>query len=128
MLIMRRIAALYLAAVAWLPCSASTSASQIFGVKPSVQYVTVEPGPSGASAAPGSTLSRWLDVTPKAKIHVYGEGAKGFTSVALTLSPARGVNAAKPKYPPTELVLTPGIEERVPVYSRLFRITQPVTI
>jgi hypothetical protein len=109
--------------------SAQSSPTDIFRNRLStVQYVSVAVGPDQAVAAPGGSVSLWVDVTPKPNIRVYGAGAKGFTPVALTVSMPPEVSAGRPKYPSTELLETPGLDERVPVYRTTFRIVQPITV
>jgi len=103
--------------------------AQTLAPKPSaIQHVTVAVnGPSDA-VTPGSTVTLSVEVTPKPNIHVYASGAKGFTPVALILSPSAGILAGKPTYPPAELLDSPGSDAPVPVYHKPFRILQPVTI
>ena len=73
-------------------------------------------------------MQLWVDVTPKPKIHVYAQGAKGFTPVALVVSKIAGVTAGKPKYPPSERFASPGTDGPVPVYAKPFRIVQPIAV
>ena len=93
-----------------------------------VQHVSVRPGASAPSVSPGGALSLWVDVTPNANIHVYAPGAKDFQPVKLVISPMAGVEMGKPIYPPGILTTLPGTAERIPVYSKIFRITQPMTL
>lgn len=91
-------------------------------------HVTVTSGASAPSIAPGGALSLWADITPKANIHVYAPGAKDVQAVSLTLSLQAGVTFGKATYPAGTLVSFPGLDARVPVYEKLFRITQPLTL
>ncbi len=48
--------------------------------------------------------------------------------VTIVVTPQRGVAFGKPAYPAGTPMSFPGIPERVPVYQKVFRITQPATI
>ena len=101
---------------------------------------TLAPGPSAiqhvtlaASAAPpfattGGQVTLLLDVTPNRDVHVYAPGAKDFLQTTLTLSPQGRLTIGKPVYPKAELVLDPVLNERIPEYTKTFRIAQPVTL
>ena len=103
--------------------------AQTLAPKPSaVQYITVVATPSVASAAPGSAVTLWVDVTPKPGVHVYASDSQGTKPVALVLTPRAGVTAGKPKLPPAEMIKTVGTTETVAAYRKPFRIEQPITI
>lgn len=103
--------------------------AQTLGLKPAApQRISVEPGPGGAMVAAGGSVTLWAEVTPKPNIHVYAAGAKDFTPVALSVTPSPDVAPAKPIYPPAELSSTVGLEAPVPVYRKVFRISQPIVI
>jgi hypothetical protein len=103
---------------------AALLAAQLLPAKPAVQHVTLVP----AYSVSGETVTLQLDVTPKPKIHVYGPGAKDFLQPALKIMPAAGLAVGKTVYPPPELVLDPILEERIPMYTKTFRVVQPVTM
>jgi hypothetical protein len=105
-----------------VPLLASTL--QLLPAKPAVQHVTLAPSASGN----GGKLILQLDVTPKAKIHVYGPGAKDFLQPSLKITGPAGPILGKPSLPPPELVLDPILEERIPMYTKTFRVTQPLTL
>ena len=115
-----------------LALSLTISATYLFAqpqlVPPSPQHVNVAAGPGVVTVAPGGSVSVWADVTPKPNIHVYAPGAKDFQAVALVVSPLRGVTVGKIGYPPGTPTAFPGIDARVPVYQKTFRITVPLTI
>jgi hypothetical protein len=89
----------------------------------SVQHVTAQTGVNAAPVRPGGTVTLWVDVTPKAQIHVYAPDAKDFIPVALELTPTGGVTFDKPIYPAGVPTALAGLDERVPVYNKTFRIT-----
>lgn len=102
--------------------------AQDLTLKPaSVQHVTVTSGATGV-VTPGARLTLWVDVTPNAGMRVYAAGAKDFLPVALVMTPHAAATPAKPVYPASEFDANSGAPGPVPVYTRTFRITQPVTI
>lgn len=108
--------------------AAALSAQQALVPAPSPnQRVTVKVGASAPDVAPGATVSLWVDVTPKDKIHVYAPGAKDFQPVTLVVSPGKEFTAGKTLFPAGTPIVFPEVKEPVPAYSSTFRITQPVT-
>lgn len=97
---------------------------QLLPEKPAIQYVTLVPSVGGG----GARLTLQLDVTPKAKIHVYGPGAKDFVQPSLKIAPRGSLTLGRVSYPAPELVLDPILKERIPMYTKTFRVVQPVTV
>ena len=95
---------------------------------PSIERVLVRTGPDGVGAKPGGTVLVWVEMTPTEKMHVYAKGAVGFTPVALAMTPTVGLTVGMPRYPAAERFVSPGTDAPVPVYTRPFRIVQPITI
>jgi len=93
-----------------------------------IQHVTAVASSAPDSAAAAGKVTLALDVTPQRNIHVYAPGAKDFVATALKLTPQPGLNAGKPVYPPSESVLDPILNERIPEYVKPFRITQPIVV
>lgn len=91
------------------------------------QHITVKVGASAPETTAGGIVSLWVDVTPKANIHVYAPGAKDFQPVTMTVTSAKEFTAGKPVFPAGTPIALPGVKDRVPVYNSTFRITQPVT-
>jgi hypothetical protein len=130
---MRAVPAAFIAVLALLAAlpsmSASALAAQSLAPAPSaVQHVTATPGANAGHAPAGTTVSLWVDVTPKPAIHVYAPGATDYQIVTLVMTPQRGLTFGKAAYPAGTSLAFPGIAERVPVYQKTFRITQPVTL
>lgn len=92
------------------------------------QQASVTTSSSAASARPGERIVLWADVAPNPKMHVYAEGAKGFTAAALALTPNPAVAFGKPSYPKASLIDVPGETVKVPAYSGPFRIAVPLTV
>lgn len=94
----------------------------------SVQHVTVVSAATPETAAPGGKVTLTLDVTPDRNIHIYAPGARDLVATALKITPQPGVTVSKPTYPPSELILDPILNERIPEYVKPFRITQPIGV
>jgi DsbC/DsbD-like thiol-disulfide interchange protein len=103
---------------------AALLAVQLLPAKPAVQHVTL----AASQSASGENVTLQLDVTPKQKIHVYGPGAKDYLQPTLKITPAAGLTVGKTVYPSPELVLDPILEERIPMYTKTFRVVQSITV
>lgn len=106
----------------------AAAGAQSLLAKPGVQHATVAAAQSLASAAAGTAVTLWADVTPNPSIHIYAEGAKDFTPVSLVLTPNAAVIAGKPKFPKPDMAVAPGSTDAVPAYKQTFRIALPVTL
>jgi Disulphide bond corrector protein DsbC len=105
------------------------SAAQTLAPRPTaIQRVTLVASAAPSVAATGGTVTLLLDVTPRPDVHVYAPGARDFVQTRLTLSPQGRLIIGKPGYPKAELVLDPVLNERIPEYTKTFRIAQPVTL
>src|SRR5262245_61970046 len=98
--------------------------TQLLPAKPARQHVTLVP----SVAIKGTTVTLQLDVTPRGKSHVYGPGATDFLQPTLKITPLAGITPGKTAFPPPELVLDPILKERIPMYTKTFRVVQPVTV
>ncbi|MGE3955616.1 MAG: protein-disulfide reductase DsbD domain-containing protein [Vicinamibacterales bacterium] len=123
---MRRL--ILIAAVLTLPSGAAPGRAQTLLSKPTPQQATVVPSSSVPVVAPGGSVTLWADVTPHRAMHVYAEGATGYTAVSLVLTPNAAVSAGKVSYPKAGVVQVPGTVDRVPAYSGPFRISVPLTV
>ncbi len=90
------------------------------------KHLTVVATTSAAAVAPGATVSLFLDVAPKALMHVYAPEQKGLVPVSLKLAADAGVKALPPKFPKSEPYK--AVDEVQAVYSKPFRIVQDVTV
>jgi DsbC/DsbD-like thiol-disulfide interchange protein len=95
--------------------------------KSAPKHLTLNTGSSRPSAAPGGTVSLFLDVTPNPGIHVYAPGATDYLPISLTLKPAQGAAlVGRTVYPKSETLAFEG--EQVPVFQKKFRLAQDVAI
>jgi len=126
---MRLFPALSASSLCLLPVAFVCASAQTLAPKPSaIQHVTLAASAAPPVAATGGKVTLLLDVTPDRDIHVYAPGAKEFVQTTLTLSPQGRLTIGKPAYPKAELVLDPVLNERIPEYTKTFRIAQRVTL
>jgi DsbC/DsbD-like thiol-disulfide interchange protein len=91
-------------------------------------HLSVTASTSAPAAAPGGKVTLQIDVTPKAKMHVYAPGQEGYIPIQLALTGDPAFTAAKAKYPAGEKVVMPALNETQIVYDKPFRITQEITL
>ena len=84
--------------------------------------------PVASAASPGARLDLVLDVVPKPRMHVYSPQQKDYIPIALTLQPAAAFSIQPAVYPTPEKYVFAPLKETQLVYSKPFRVTQPVTI
>ena len=111
-----------------LPFVAASFQSQSLLKPAAIQHVTAATSSTPGTVAPGAKATLFLDVTPDRNIHVYAPGAKDFIATAVKMTAKSGIAFAAATYPPAELVLDPILNERIPEYTKTFRITQPMTL
>lgn len=91
-------------------------------------HVTVAASAAPAAAAPGARVSLVIDITPKPKMHVYSPKQENYIPVSLTLEPSRTFRADAAVFPEAEKYFFAPLKETQLVYSKPFRIVQPVTL
>jgi len=82
---------------------------------------------SAPAVKAGQRVKLFVDVTPKAKMHVYAPGAKDYLPIALELN-SPGVKAGALTYPPSQDWYFEPTKEHVPVFHSPFRLTQEITV
>ena len=82
------------------------------------------------SAPPAEVIGAfiYLDITPKSRMHVYAPGQAGYIVVTLKLESDPSYSAAVAQFPKPETILFEPLNERQFVYSKPFRVTQPITL
>lgn len=83
---------------------------------------------SGAGTSAGIKASLFLDVTPKPRMHIYAPGEKDGIPIALTIEANPAITLTAPQYPAPEKFYFEPLKLTQLVYSKRFRITQPITI
>ena len=91
-------------------------------------HIRVAATASAAAAKPGAIVSLFVDVLPDRGIHVYAPGAADYQPITVKLSSTEGVSPGKLSYPKSETLAIPETNERVPVYTRPFRLTQSIAL
>ena len=93
------------------------------------KHLKISASASPVSAAPGARVSLFVDVAPKPKMHVYAPDQKDYIPVALTIdADASSFKAGAPQFPKAETYFFAPLKETQRVYSKAFRIIQPVTL
>ena len=119
-------------AAALILSAARPSAAQFAPVDPArveTKHLIVTTSVSPATAAPGDKLTLHADVAPKPKMHVYAPDQKEYIPIRLEVAtvPA-GFKLHAIQYPAAESYYFEPLKETQRVYSRAFRITQPLVV
>jgi len=96
-------------------------------VSADTKHVAVRATLSDTEVTPGARISVAVDITPKARMHVYAPGAK-YAPVTLRIQPQPFVKAHDVVYPPSEDYFFEPLNEHAQVYSEPFRLVLDVTI
>jgi DsbC/DsbD-like thiol-disulfide interchange protein len=89
-------------------------------------HLTLTTSSNGAGA--GARASLYVDVAPKPKMHVYAPQEKDAIPMSLTLAPSDAFKAAPVEFPKPEQFFFEPVKLTQLIYSKPFRITQPLTI
>jgi DsbC/DsbD-like thiol-disulfide interchange protein len=92
------------------------------------KHLTLTMSTGAATVAPGKTVSLYVDVVPKAKMHVYAPDQTDYIPIELKIETASGFRAQAIKYPASEPFYFEPLKETQRVYSKAFRIIQPITV
>jgi DsbC/DsbD-like thiol-disulfide interchange protein len=93
------------------------------------KHLTLKTSTSVASAAAGTRVSLFVDISPKAEMHVYAPEEKNLRPISLTIhSKAELFTAHAPKFPKSERFVIESLNETQFGYSKPFRIVQDVTL
>jgi hypothetical protein len=83
---------------------------------------------SDAVVRGGNLLSLGIDVTLPPKMHLYAPGVEGYIAIDWSMQPAEGVEILDARYPESELLEMPAIQEVAPVYEGSFRILRDIHV
>jgi DsbC/DsbD-like thiol-disulfide interchange protein len=86
------------------------------------------PAAAGMRAGASTTLTLFVDISLKPKMHVYAPGEKEGIPVSLSIEPSPDLKAAPPQFPPPQKYFFQPLKLTQLVFSKPFRITQPVTL
>jgi hypothetical protein len=105
---------------------------QALGAAPSTPidtpHLTLSLTASAGAAAPGGKVLLYLDIAPKAKMHVYAPQQKDYIPVAITLEPGPAFRVLPPVFPKPEKYFFAPLKETQLVYSKPFRIVQEIAL
>ena len=111
--------------------TAGPHATQFTPTDPSrtdTKHLTITTSTSLPAAAPGERLSLYVDVSPKPKMHVYAPDQTDYIPIELKAETAPSFRAQAIQYPAAEQFFFAPLNETQRVYSKLFRITLPITL
>jgi DsbC/DsbD-like thiol-disulfide interchange protein len=120
-----------LAAALTTVAATEPQATQLAPTDPSrieTKHLTLTMSTSAATVAPGKPVSLYVDVVPKAKMHVYAPDQTDYIPIELKVDTASGYRAQAIRYPASEQFYFEPLKETQRVYSKSFRITQPITV
>jgi DsbC/DsbD-like thiol-disulfide interchange protein len=95
------------------------------------RHLTITTSATPATAGPGQRVVLNVDVALKPKMHVYSPDQpkeQDYLPIALTVTAGDGFRLEKPRYPSSEKFFFAPLNETQHVYSKPFRITQPVVV
>lgn len=114
--------------------SAVVVSAQVQPSKPSTpstetKHLVLTTSASDAAAAPGARVSLFVDISPKADMHVYAPEEKNLLPISLRLDAKPGAfTAHAPKFPKSERFTIESLKETQFGYSKPFRIVQEITL
>jgi DsbC/DsbD-like thiol-disulfide interchange protein len=113
-----------------VPPAPAAAQSAVPGAPGAVEtrHLKLSTAASVRSARPGGRVLLFVDVAPKSNMHVYAPEQKDYIPIQLTLVPDEHVRALPAKYPRAEKFFFAPLEETQRVYSRPFRIAQPIAL
>jgi DsbC/DsbD-like thiol-disulfide interchange protein len=91
-------------------------------------HLTATLSAGSAAVSAGGRVSLFVDVTPKPKMHVYSPQQKELIPISITIEPAPAFRAGAPVFPAPEKYFFAPLKETQLVYSKPFRIVQPLTL
>jgi hypothetical protein len=80
------------------------------------------------AVSPGSAFDIVFDIDPRERMHVYAPGADRYRIITVTIEPQPWLTIGSLRYPASEIYLFEPLNERVPVFQKPFRLTQPLRV
>jgi DsbC/DsbD-like thiol-disulfide interchange protein len=112
-----------------IPAVGALVLGTVFASEPiTTRHLSVSTSTSATAVAPGGRVSLQVEITPKAKMHVYAPGQPDVIPISLTLTPGDAAAAQPVQFPQPEKREFKELGETHLVYSRPFRLVQDVTI
>ena len=101
------------------------------GAATETRHLTITTSATPAAAKPGQRVVLNVDVALKPKMHVYSPDQpkdQDYMPIVLTITAGDGFRLEKPRYPTSEKLFFAPLKETQHVYSKSFRITQPIVV
>jgi hypothetical protein len=92
------------------------------------KHLTLTASAGAKAVSSTGRVSLFLDVEPRPKMHVYAPDQKEYIPIALTLVPNPAYRAEPVRFPPSESYFFAPLKETQRVYSKRFRLEQPVVL
>ena len=135
-LLLTRFVVGFAAVVAVLPALVSARAEGMQSLAAAVasvetRHLTITTSATPAAGKPGQRVVLNIDVAPKPKMHVYSPDQpkeQDYIPIALTVDTGDGFKLEKPRFPASEKLFFEPLKETQHVYSKPFRITQPIVV
>jgi hypothetical protein len=121
------------AAATVLPLASSSPGAQSASATAETRHLTLTTSatPAAATAAKQRVVLN-VDVALKPKMHVYAPDQpkdQDYMPIVLTVAPDGPYQLLeKPRYPPSEKLFFAPLKETQHVYSKAFRVTQPIVV
>jgi Disulphide bond corrector protein DsbC len=113
-------------------------AAVVLTAQPRAQFAPADPSrvetkhltiiASSSTATAGGKLSLYADVVPKPKMHVYAPDQTDYIPITLKIDAAPSFRTPPIQYPAAESFFFEPLKETQRVYSKPFRITQPIIL
>jgi DsbC/DsbD-like thiol-disulfide interchange protein len=91
-------------------------------------HLTMTPSIGPGVVKAGGKVSLFVDIAPKPTMHVYAPEEKEGIPVRLTLDPGDAFKPSAPLFPPPQKYFFAPLKLTQLVYSKPFRITQPIVL
>ncbi len=92
---------------------------------PHLQLALEQSDPIGV---PGTRVTLVAEVRLPPDVHVYAPGTQGYKPIKLEIEPVSQLELKPVVFPPSKTLFLPAINERVPVFEGMFRISQDVRV
>src|SRR5712692_3270691 len=92
---------------------------------PHLQLALEQSDPIGV---PGTRVTLVAEVRLPSDVHVYAPGTQGYKPIKLEIESIPQLELKPIVYPPSKTLFLPAINERVPVFEGMFRISQDVRV
>ena len=121
---------LAVAALAWASAAQTPRPAAPTGGRQATEtkHLTIRTSASAPAAAPGSAITLYVQIDPRPKMHVYAPEQKDYIPVKLTLASAPAFTSQPARYPKAEKYFFAPLKETQLVFSKSFRIAQPITL